>query len=65
MGLTTWRGKSPCRADTEIAKNYLNDNELNILNRLVSIYLDFAELQALDRKPMHMKDWIAAQEKKQ
>ena len=59
MGLTSWRGKSPRRTDAEIAKNYLNDNELNILNRLVSIYLDFAELQALDRKPMHMKDWIA------
>jgi hypothetical protein len=58
MGLTSWKGKSPRRADAEIAKNYLNENELNILNRLVSIYLDFAELQALDRKPMHMKDWI-------
>jgi len=46
-------------ADVEIAKNYLAAEELDTLNRIVTIYLDFAELQALNRKPMYMKDWIA------
>ena len=59
MGLTAWSGDRPTRADVEVAKNYLNPQELDTLNRLVSIYLDFAELQALSRKPMHMKDWTA------
>lgn len=59
MGLTSWSGKSPHKADVEIAKNYLNAKELKVLNLIVSLYLDFAELQALDRRPMHMKDWIA------
>lgn len=58
MGLTSWSGDMPRKADTEIAKNYLNETELDILNRIVTLYLDFAELQALDRQPMHMKDWI-------
>ena len=57
MGLTSWSGKNPHKTDVEIAKNYLKADELNILNRLVSMYLDFAELQALDSKPMYMKDW--------
>lgn len=59
MGLTSWTGAKPTRADAEIAKNYLNAQELDTLNRIVSIYLDFAEFQALNRKPMYMKDWIA------
>lgn len=59
MGLTSWSGKGLSRTDTEIAKNYLNEEELGILNRLVSMYLDFAEIQALHRIPMYMKDWIA------
>jgi len=59
MGLTSWVGKSPRKADVEIAKNYLNTEELNVLNIIVSLYLDFAELQALSRKSMYMKDWIA------
>ena len=59
MGLTSWIGQHFRKADVEIAKNYLNAVELNILNRLVSMYLDFAELQALNRQSMHMKDWIA------
>ena len=42
-----------------MAKNYLNVEELDALNRIVSLYLDFAELQAKSRKPMHMQDWIA------
>ena len=59
MGLTSWTGDKPRRADTEVAKNYLSAQELDVLNRIVSMYLDFAELQALHRKPMYMKDWIA------
>jgi hypothetical protein len=59
MGLTSWIGKNFRKSDTEIAKNYLNIEELDILNRIVSMYLDFAELQALNRKPMYMTDWIA------
>ncbi len=58
MGLTSWTGTKPTLADAGVAKNYLNAAELDTLNRIVSIYLDFAELQALDRKPMYMKDWI-------
>jgi len=58
MGLTSWTGTNPRQADVEIAKNYLTAEELDILNRLVTIYLDFAELQALSRRPMYMKDWI-------
>lgn len=58
LGLTSWSGDQPQKTDIEIAKNYLNAGELDILNRIVSMYLDFAELQALNRKPMHMRDWI-------
>lgn len=58
MGLTSWSGKNPRKSDIEIAKNYLNKEELDILNRIVSMYLDFAELQALNRKPMYMADWV-------
>jgi len=58
MGLTSWSGSRLSKSDIEIAKNYLNQEELEILNRIVTIYLDFAELQALDRKPMYMSDWI-------
>ena len=59
MGLSSWTGAKPTQTDTEIAKKYLTAEELDTLNRIVSIYLDFAELQALNRKPMYMKDWIA------
>lgn len=58
MGLTSWTGRMPQKSDAEVAKNYLTDEELNILNRIVSLYLDFAELQALDKRPMYMKDWL-------
>lgn len=58
MGLTSWTGKHPRKEDLEIAKNYLNAQELDILNRLVSMYLDLAELQALNHQIMRMKDWI-------
>ena len=59
MGLTSWFGSRLSKSDIEIAKNYLNQEEIEVLNRIVTIYLDFAELQALDRKPMYMRDWIA------
>ena len=59
MGLTSWTGTKPTATDAETAKNYLNLEELDTLNRIVSMYLDFAELQALNRRPMYMKDWIA------
>ena len=58
MGLTTWNGMLPRRSDAEYAKNYLSEEELNTLNRIVSLYLDFAELQAQSHAPMYMKDWI-------
>lgn len=59
MGLTTWTGERPRKADVSVAKNYLDKKELEALNLIVSFYLDFAELQALGRRPMHMHDWIA------
>ena len=59
IGMTTWSGDKPRKTDAEIAKNYLNEKEIDMLNRIVSMYLDFAELQALNRKPMYMRDWIA------
>ncbi len=59
MGLTSWTGAKPSREDTGIAKNYLNHEELDTLNRIVTMYLDFAELQALSRKPMYMNHWIS------
>ena len=58
MGLTHIKGSKPTKQEIEIAKNYLNENELNVLNRMVIAYLELAELQALNRKPMYMKDWI-------
>lgn len=58
MGLTTWTGALPKRQDAEYAKNYLNEDELDTLNRIVNLYLDFAELQAKSHTPMYMKDWI-------
>ncbi len=59
MGLTSFSGLRPRQQDVEVAKNYLGPEELDTLNRIVSLYLDFAELQALNRTPMHMRDWIA------
>lgn len=58
MGLTAWAGERPRRGDTEVAKNYLTEPELKQLNLIVSAYLDFAELQAINRRPMTMADWI-------
>jgi hypothetical protein len=59
MGLTSWTGSIPRKSDVSIAKNYLAADELEALNRIVSAYLEFAELQAMNRKPMSMADWIA------
>ena len=59
MGLTTWTGALPKKTDAEVAKNYLSQEEITTLNRIVSLYLDFAELQAEEHRPMYMKDWIA------
>jgi hypothetical protein len=59
MGLTTWTGSRPRRADVGFAKNYLTHEEIQTLNLIVSAYLDFAELQARSRKPMTMREWIA------
>jgi hypothetical protein len=59
MGLTTWDGIRPRKTDVSIAKNYLQQDEIEALNRIVTAYLEFAELQALNRKPMSMVDWIA------
>lgn len=58
LGLTNFKGEKPTKKETEVAKNYLNEKELDILNRMVTAYLELAELQALNRKPMYMKDWI-------
>ena len=61
MGLTSWRrgpkGKIMA-SDVTVAKNYLGKEEINHLNRIVSMYLDYAELQAIKRKPMKMTDWV-------
>lgn len=59
MGLTTFAGDYPTRNDIMVAKNYLNEDELKILNNLVSGYFDFAEIQAMRRKPMYMTDYIS------
>ena len=58
MGLTTFKGDIPVLQDVVIAKNYLNEEELKILNNLVSGYFDFAEIQAIRHNPMYMKDYI-------
>lgn len=59
MGLTNHSGGKPRKSDVIIAKNYLTEEELKALNLLVSAYLDFAELQAMNRKPMFMVDWVS------
>lgn len=58
MGLTSWEGKKIKKSDSEIAKNYLNDQELDALNKIVTAYLDIAEVHALNHEPMYMKDWL-------
>ena len=58
MGLTTFKGDLPVMSDVIIAKNYLSENELKVLNNLVSGYFDFAEIQAIRHNPMNMEDYI-------
>lgn len=58
MGLTSFKGEIPSINDIEIAKNYLTEEELMMLNNLVSGYFDFAEFQAMKHKPMRMKDYL-------
>ncbi len=58
MGLTSFSGELPASKDIGIAKNYLNENELKILNNLVSGYFDLAEISALEHKPMYMEDYV-------
>jgi len=58
MGLTTFSGDLPVMSDIAIAKNYLTEDELKVLNNLVSGYFDFAEIQAIRHNPMHMDDYI-------
>jgi hypothetical protein len=59
VGMTNFKGDYITRDDVKIAKNYLTDKELQVLNLLVSQYLDYAELQAIEQKPMTMQQWIA------
>ncbi|WP_347563897.1 virulence RhuM family protein [Clostridium sp. 1001271st1 H5] len=58
MGLTSWSGNSIKRSDVEVAKNYLDEKELDALNKIVAAYLDIAEVHALNQEPMYMKDWL-------
>jgi len=59
MGLTIFSGKQPTKDETGTAKNYLNEEELALLNRMVSAFFDLAELRAMQHQPMYMKDWVA------
>jgi len=58
MGLTSWKGDKVRKRDVTVAKNYLSEKELKSLNRIVTMYLDYAEDQAERQRPMYMKDWI-------
>ena len=58
MGLMTFSGDHPVLADARVAKNYLTEDELAVLNRVVSGYFDFAEVQAMRHNPMHMSDYV-------
>ena len=58
MGLTVYKGEILVKNDTGIAKNYLTQDELNVLNRMVSAFFDLAELSAMQHKPMYMRDWV-------
>lgn len=58
MGLLSFKGIKPTKQETQIAKNYLDEKELDMLNRMVTAYIEIAEIQAMNQTPMHMKDWI-------
>jgi hypothetical protein len=58
MGLTSFNGTNPTKQEAGIAKNYLSEEELNLLNRMVTAYIEIAEIQAMSQTPMYMKEWI-------
>jgi hypothetical protein len=58
MGLTSWKGAKVRRGDVTVAKNYLNEAEIRNLNRIITMYLDYAEVQAERKQPIYMKDWV-------
>lgn len=58
MGLTSWKGEKVWKQDITVAKNYLTESEMKSLNRIVTMYLDYAEDQAERNRPMYMKDWV-------
>lgn len=58
MGLLSFKGIKPTKQETQIAKNYLDEKELDMLNRMVTAYIEIAEIQAMNQTPMYMKDWI-------
>ena len=58
LGLTNFKGRQPTKQEVGIAKNYLSEDELNLLNRMVTAYIEMAEIQAMGQNPMYMKDWI-------
>lgn len=58
MGLTSWKGDKVRKQDVKVAKNYLTEKEMKSLNRIVTMYLDYAEDQAERNQPMYMKDWV-------
>jgi hypothetical protein len=57
MGLTSWKGVKVRKGDVIVAKNYLNETEIRNLNRIITMYLDYAEIQAEQKQPVYMKDW--------
>src|SRR5699024_8653847 len=58
MGLTSWKGNRIRKSDVTVAKNYLTEQKLKELNRIVTMYLDYAEMQAERRQVMYMENWI-------
>jgi len=58
MGLTNFKGTKPTKQEVKTAKNYLSEDELNLLNRMVTAYIEIAEIQAMSQSPMYMSDWI-------
>lgn len=57
MGLTAWKGAKVRKGDVTVAKNYLNETEIGNLNRIITMYLDYAEMQAQKKQPVYMRDW--------
>lgn len=57
MGLTSWNGVKVRKGDVTIAKNYLTESEIKKLNRIITMYLDYAEMQAERKQPVYMREW--------